>query len=225
MLISHDVLSTALKFVSKDPARGTLQGVFVGRDAEGKPLVKATSGNVALTVQWDENRLPGCPNVDTYAPKGERVLGILRAPGLAKALRALKPWKQDPTSSTLILSEMRQQHGVLELGNLSGPYPAPIRLDCWDVDTFPNLQQVCERQPLKDGRSGLTPDGFATLINVNPHLLAVTGEAMAALGSDGGSLHPSISLDVPTDALAPIIMRADLRFQGQVVTVILMPTR
>lgn len=220
MFISHKVLSTALNFVSDDPTRGPLQGVNICRDADGNPFLMATSGHIALIVEWTEPDMPGIKNSgrDTWAPKNRVALGTLWPTELKAALKALKPNSKKPETDTLLL-EGDMAKGM-RISALDGTNTQALA--CHESETFPNIWQTIQRQAPKPGQDGRAPDGMATIIGFNPRYLQIVAEALVALDAPKVK-QPRTEVTVPFNPVMPAVFRFSSWELGRKVTAVVMP--
>lgn len=217
MWITKQVIKGLLPFIPKKDPRAVLKGALIGRTESGEPYAIATDGRIGVKLQWEE-KFP----VEDF-PEALCAVEVTRRPGnrivhtedLNRIEKMIPRVKHMPILNGAVLGEdVRKDHAVpvvaTDLSTIS-------KLDITPVEgTYPDFERATPK-PVLDGDN---PTYTAVGINVENMIRALQGLMSAGAC---GSRRAEVSLYVPKDPRALILLRGYGYDSGLDATVIVVP--
>lgn len=218
MRITKQVIKGLLPFIPKRDPRAVLKGALIGRTKSGEPYAIATDGRIGVKLQWEE-KFP----VEDF-PESLCEVEVTRRPGnrivntedLNRIEKMIPRVKHTPILNGAVLGEeVRKDHAVpvvaTDLSTISKSDITPVE------GTYPDFDRVIPKPVLDEDNPTYTAVG----ISVENMIRALQG--LMAAGAYESSKHYAVSLYVPKDPRAPILLRGYGYDSGLDATVVVMP--
>lgn len=218
MFLTRQIIRGLLPFIPKKDPRKVLKGALFGRTEDGEPYAIATDGRIGVKFQWQEK----FPSDDFPTPLDEiesaRQPGevIIRTDDLHALDKAVPKVKSMPILNGVALGEVIRDNYTVpavatDLSTIS-------RMDLTPTPgTYPFFDKVVPK-PVLDGDN---PSYIVVGIGIERMIQALQG--MLAAGAHSDSRHKAVSLYVPKDPLAPILLRGYGWDSGLDAQVVVMP--